>query len=226
MLQKLRPHIAECLERAAECRRRLLEAEDPARREELLDFEKTWMHLARSYEFVESLERFLLDANEHRVLRPGSIAMTELATIHAETPDTMECRACGETMRLYGIEAHPAIARTVLKTYICPDCDSVQTRAAPAFAGKRRGAGRARDNAFDAETTHLLGAAFDAAWDAMLSSGNPPLEVRQATAVRESLAKHLIEMVRRGERNPQRLVEDAVLLAQRSPAAKIELPAG
>jgi hypothetical protein len=66
MLQKLRPHIAACLERAADCRRRALEAEDPARQQELLDFERTWLHLARSYEFVESLERFLLDGARSR----------------------------------------------------------------------------------------------------------------------------------------------------------------
>ena len=66
MLQKLRPHIAECLERAADCRRRALEAENHTRQRELRDFERTWMHLARSYEFVESLERFLLDAAKYR----------------------------------------------------------------------------------------------------------------------------------------------------------------
>jgi hypothetical protein len=66
MLQKLRPHIAECLEHAADCRRRAAQTNDPATRRELLDFERTWMHLARSYEFVESLERFLLDAAKNR----------------------------------------------------------------------------------------------------------------------------------------------------------------
>ena len=66
MLQKLRPHIAECVERAADCRQRALETREPATRQELLDFERTWLHLARSYEFVESLERFLLDAAKSR----------------------------------------------------------------------------------------------------------------------------------------------------------------
>jgi len=68
MLQKLQPHIAECVERAADCRRRAMESEDPARRRELSDFERTWLHLARSYEFVESLERFLLDAARSRAV--------------------------------------------------------------------------------------------------------------------------------------------------------------
>jgi len=66
MLQKLRPHIAECLERAADCRQRAAQTNDPASQRELLDFEKTWTHLAHSYEFVESLERFLLDAARSR----------------------------------------------------------------------------------------------------------------------------------------------------------------
>jgi hypothetical protein len=164
-----------------------------------------WVGLARSYEFIESLEH-----------SPGTRknAMTDRATIQVETPDTMECRDCSETMRLFGIEAHPTIGRTVLKTYVCPCCDGVQTRVAPAPAGKRgRPAnGLALENTFDAEATFLLGNAFDAAWEAVLGSGSPPVDAKHADAIREALAKHIIEMMRHGERNPRRLAENALQL--------------
>jgi hypothetical protein len=71
MLQKLGPHIAECLERAVHCKRRASETENLESRREFLDLERTWTHLARSYEFVESLERFLLDGAKYR---PGERA--------------------------------------------------------------------------------------------------------------------------------------------------------
>ena len=60
MLQILAPHIAACYERAADCRRRADRALDPAMQTDFLDLERGWRHLAASYEFVESLERFLL----------------------------------------------------------------------------------------------------------------------------------------------------------------------
>jgi hypothetical protein len=69
VLQKLDHHIAACLERAADCRRRAEEATDPAMKAELLDMESGWTHLARSYEFVGSLERFLLSAQQDRQAR-------------------------------------------------------------------------------------------------------------------------------------------------------------
>jgi hypothetical protein len=65
MLQKLSQHIGECYERAADCKRRAEQSIDAARKAELLDLESTWTHLARSYEFVESLETFLLSARNH-----------------------------------------------------------------------------------------------------------------------------------------------------------------
>ena len=95
--------------------------------------------------------------------------MIKSALIRRNAPDEMECGACGGAMRLYGIEAHPAIAATDLQTYVCLRCDHVQTQAVPA-PGKRKGApmnGHAQEDAFDAETTRLLGAAFDAAWEAV-----------------------------------------------------------
>jgi len=60
MLQKLAQRIVASYDRAADCRRRAEQAADPVVSAEFRDLEKSWAHLARSYEFVESLERFLL----------------------------------------------------------------------------------------------------------------------------------------------------------------------
>jgi hypothetical protein len=130
-------------------------------------------------------------------------------------------------MRLFGIEAHPAIAGIDLETWVCPRCDHVQTQAVPAPPRRRRKPGNrlAPGNAFDAETTRLLGAAFDAAWEAVLASGLPPVDARNAPALRDALARHVIETVRKGERSQQRLVAGSLRLLRRSPAAEIELPA-
>jgi hypothetical protein len=62
MLQKLSEHIADCQNRAADCGRRAGQTTDAATKRELLDLERSWTHLAHSYEFVETLERFLLSA--------------------------------------------------------------------------------------------------------------------------------------------------------------------
>jgi hypothetical protein len=148
--------------------------------------------------------------------------MRKPAPIRVETPDTMECRACGATMRLFGIEAHPAIGGIRLRTYVCARCDHVQTRAAPAGTARSVNGPAHDNNAFDTETTHLLCAAFDAAWETVLASGTPLDDARQTAAARELLAKHIIEMVRRGERDPQQLVENALRLLPRSPSAEIE----
>jgi hypothetical protein len=75
------------------------------------------------------------------------------------------------------------------------------------------------DAAFDAEATQLLGLAFEAAWQAVKSSGNGLADEAQAASIRECLARRVIEMGRRGERNHDRLVEEALLHLASSRAA-------
>ena len=58
--------------------------------------------------------------------------------------------------------------------------------------------------------SQFLGAAFDAAWDALQKSGSPLASDAQAMTTRERLAKRIIEMGQKGMRNHQRLVEDAL----------------
>jgi hypothetical protein len=64
--------------------------------------------------------------------------------------------------------------------------------------------------AFDSETTRQLGLAFEAAWQAVKTSGSTLGDESHAASTRELLAKRVIEMGRRGERNHDRLVENAL----------------
>jgi hypothetical protein len=66
MLQKLGDHVRACYERAAECAEQAKTETNEKIRNDLLKMEKTWTHLAKSYEFVQSLESFLLDAHRRR----------------------------------------------------------------------------------------------------------------------------------------------------------------
>jgi hypothetical protein len=65
MLQKLGDHISACLQRAGRCRDAAASASDEHVRSQLLDLEQQWQHVAKTYEFYASLERFLLDQQNH-----------------------------------------------------------------------------------------------------------------------------------------------------------------
>ena len=67
------------------------------------------------------------------------------------------------------------------------------------------------NKAFDAETTSLLGSTFDAAWERAETSNSLPIDKEHVLSMRELLAKLIIGMVERGERNPNRLIESALL---------------
>jgi hypothetical protein len=64
MLQKLGDHIQACLDYAKKAERRAAETTDPDLKADYLALAGQWTHLARSYEFAESLERFLLDSQK------------------------------------------------------------------------------------------------------------------------------------------------------------------
>ncbi len=65
MLQKLGDHIAEARKRAAECDEAARDAPDEKSRTNLVQMGKAWARVARAYEFVASLERFLMDAHKN-----------------------------------------------------------------------------------------------------------------------------------------------------------------
>ena len=61
MLQQLGDRISACLERAKHCREAAASEIDERIRQQLLDLEQQWQQVAESYQYIESLERHLLD---------------------------------------------------------------------------------------------------------------------------------------------------------------------
>ena len=60
MLQRLGEYVSACLQRADECRNAAASETDDRVRSQLLDLERQWQHVAKSYEFLETLEQFIL----------------------------------------------------------------------------------------------------------------------------------------------------------------------
>jgi hypothetical protein len=131
------------------------------------------------------------------------------------------CRVCGAQTRLFGTESHPLIGQLCVLSYACMDCDAVRVDMAP--LPKARGqlslhpkeaampmAKLLTNRAFDPETTSLLGAAFDRAWDTVKISGSPLADEEHAASTRKILAKRILAAGHRGEREINRLVEEAL----------------
>jgi hypothetical protein len=70
VLQKLGEHIQACFERADAAERLAAQTQDATLKAEHEAIAQRWRHLARSYQFVESLERFLLDIEANKNARP------------------------------------------------------------------------------------------------------------------------------------------------------------
>lgn len=78
MLLKLNAHISNCLARAAEAERRALHSADATTRSDHELMAQSWRHLARSYQFVESLERFLSETDRKKSeLPPELLSLVE-----------------------------------------------------------------------------------------------------------------------------------------------------
>jgi hypothetical protein len=73
MLQEFGDQISACLERAEQCREAAASETDDRVRHQLLDLEQQWQHVAKSYEFIETVERFLLD--RHSYTLPPEVEM-------------------------------------------------------------------------------------------------------------------------------------------------------
>jgi hypothetical protein len=58
VLNNLSEQIRDCLQHAEDCARKAAAQTDPALRDDFLRLEKRWFGLARSMEFVESLNSF------------------------------------------------------------------------------------------------------------------------------------------------------------------------
>ena len=70
--------------------------------------------------------------------------------------------------------------------------------------------------AFDDNEVPILMDAFDQAWKAVQDSGAPFASEGQASATREQLALRIIEVAQVGERDPNRLRNDALLYLART----------
>ncbi len=63
---------------------------------------------------------------------------------------------------------------------------------------------------FDPEAVEVLSAAFDDAWDKLKRSGSTLTRPAYERGAREVLAKCIIDMAQRGERDPHQLSDAAV----------------
>jgi len=70
--------------------------------------------------------------------------------------------------------------------------------------------------AFDPEVIEILVAAYEDAWAKIEQSGSAFASPRYRRAAQEIVAKRIIEMAQRGEREPNRLADDAVAYLARS----------
>jgi hypothetical protein len=95
MLQSLSDHVRNCLERAEIAGTQAKETDDPVRKAEFLNLEKSWTLLARSFEFAERLERFLHNYSTTGMLEWQPIAAApfdrdlELAVFSGEQPHAL-----------------------------------------------------------------------------------------------------------------------------------------
>lgn len=85
MLLKLGSHISNCLDRAADAEQRAGESADSTSRCDNQLLAQSWRHLARSYQFVETLERFLSDRNRKDDLPPEMLAFVEEHRVDPES---------------------------------------------------------------------------------------------------------------------------------------------
>ena len=66
MLSKIKGEIADCHLQAAECREKADQTSDPDMKRDLLSLERSWLFLARSYEFGERLSDFTDEAERRK----------------------------------------------------------------------------------------------------------------------------------------------------------------
>ena len=67
---------------------------------------------------------------------------------------------------------------------------------------------------FDPEIIQMLASAFDDAWDRIKKSGSRFARPGYSWAMREVIARRIVEMAQQGVTDPQTLAEDAVRYVQ------------
>ncbi len=66
------------------------------------------------------------------------------------------------------------------------------------------------ETVFDPETIQVLASAFDDAWDRLQKSGSRFARPGYSRAMREVIARHIIEMAQQGVTDPRTLAEESV----------------
>lgn len=118
MLRKLSDEIRYAHERAAKLGEKAKEAATNQTRDDFLDLQRSWLRLARSYEFTERLKGF----TKH--------AAANVERLRAPVPK-VNCPRCRVSMRLMAIEPHPTQAHTDVRTYKCIACDALRAHVVP-----------------------------------------------------------------------------------------------
>lgn len=72
------------------------------------------------------------------------------------------------------------------------------------------------EEAFEPETIEILVAVFETAWRKIELSGSKLASPAYKRAAQEIIAKRIIEMAQRGERDPGELADDAVRFLEQS----------
>ena len=67
-----------------------------------------------------------------------------------------------------------------------------------------------RETAFAPETIEILAAALDEAWERLAKSGSRLTRPAYSRVMRKVVAKRIMELAQRGERDRETLVEDAL----------------
>jgi len=66
------------------------------------------------------------------------------------------------------------------------------------------------ETVFDPETIEVLASAFDDAWDRIQKSGSRFARPGYSRAMREVIARRIVEMAQQGVKDPQVLADDSV----------------
>jgi hypothetical protein len=86
-----------------------------------------------------------------------------------------------------------------------------ETEQPPAGHAMRSAIDKYAAGVFGPDDVRILVAAFDDAWRSLLASGITFESDQESNAVRDTLAKHIIEQARYGERDQRRLRDGALL---------------
>jgi hypothetical protein len=130
MLQKLGDHIANCLALAADAEQRAAEAPTEALRVDYERLSKTWRTLANSYQFAQSLECFLLEANKAGRTQPRDPANENggrVLPLGGITfgPETIAVLTAAYEKAIEGqpASAHEIIAKCIVELASAGECD-------------------------------------------------------------------------------------------------------